>query len=165
MANSAGSSVEIEQRTPAARRARSGCSSRARHHPGAQVGDGSHVEHDATLGELHHERRVLDGADAVADAIGMQGVERAADRGRSGGLAGVRHRAETQRAGEAEGGGERFGGVLGPAEADGYHTAVAVASAPVTVSSAIRGLNARVMSGVRLISTPVLSRASWAPSQ
>ncbi len=73
---------------------------------------------------------ILDGADAVPDAVGVQRVEGAADRGRSGALAGVGHRAEAQRARECEGRRERLGRGLEAAEADGQHAPLAVAGAP-----------------------------------
>ena len=47
---------------------------------GPDVRDRADVQHDPALAELLDERRILDRADAVADPVGAERVERAADR-------------------------------------------------------------------------------------
>jgi len=73
-----------------------------RHDAGAQVRHGRDVEDDAPLGELLEELGVLDRADAVADPVGVEGVEGAADRLRAGDLARMRHGPEPVLADERE---------------------------------------------------------------
>ena len=94
MSNIAGSSVEIEQRTPAATSRGSGCSASDGDGARAEVRERAHVEHDAAAGELAHQPGVLDGADAVAQPVGAERLERAAHGRRAGDLARMRHRAE-----------------------------------------------------------------------
>src|SRR5581483_2982726 len=66
----------------------------ARHRPGAEVRERADVEDDAAVGELADEPGVLLGADAVTKPVGAERLERPAHRGRTGDLAGVRHRSE-----------------------------------------------------------------------
>ena len=73
-----------------------------RHGTRAHVRDRADVEHELPLGELAHEAGVLDGADAVADAVGAERVERASHRRCAGDLARVRHRGEALVARERE---------------------------------------------------------------
>src|SRR6266540_6245396 len=91
------------------------------HRARAQVRDRADVEHGAPVGELPNEAVVLDGADAVPQAVGPQRLEGAPDRGRARVLARVRDRAEALGACEREralvGLWRVFG--LAPAEADG----------------------------------------------
>ena len=94
----------------------------------AQVRDRADVEHELPLGELAHEAGVLDRADAVADAVGAERVERAADRRGAGDLARVRHRGEAFVARECEDGLVRLRRELGleAAEPDADDAAIAV---------------------------------------
>ena len=95
----------------------------------AEVRERAHVEHGAAAGELAHEAGVLFGADAVAQPVCAEGLERAAHGRRACDLAGMRHRAEPERARERERRLVRLRRVLRlePAEADADDAAVAVA--------------------------------------
>ncbi len=79
----------MEQGTPAATSRGSGWSSGRLDDAGAEVRDGAHVEDDSPLGELRDEVGVLDGPDAVADAVGPEDVQRTADGRGARRLAGV----------------------------------------------------------------------------
>ena len=80
------------------------------------------------LRQLGDELLVLDGAEPVPDAIRLQRLERAADRGRPRHLARVRHRAEALRLRQLEHRRVGLGRILGlePAETDADHAAVCV---------------------------------------
>ena len=98
-------------------------------HPGADVRDRGDVEDEPAVGELLHERRVLDRAEAVADAVGLEQVERGAHGLRADDLARVGDGAEAGLAGGPERGLEDRVLVVGllSAEADSDDAPVAVA--------------------------------------
>src|SRR5581483_5685232 len=95
---------------------------------GADVRDRRQVEHEAAVGELAHERGILDRPEPVPDPVRRQVVERAAHGLRADDFARVRNRAETGLAGGAKGRGEGLVRVVGllAAEADGDDPALPV---------------------------------------
>src|SRR5206468_7704047 len=98
------------------------------HDPCPQIRDRRHVEDHPSLGQLLQERRVLDSADAVAYAVGLERVESAADGLRADHLAGMGHRRESLLLRETEDVHEllrRIEGLLA-AEADPDDPAIAV---------------------------------------
>ena len=133
VSNMAGSSVEIEQRTPAATSRGSGCSCQRRDGAGAEVRERADVEHGAAAGELPDEARILLGADAVAQPVGAERLERAAHGRGARHLARVRDRAEPERLRQHEHLRVRLGRVLRlePAETDADDAAVAEARRPL----------------------------------
>src|SRR5438094_303425 len=103
------------------------------HRPGAEIRERADVEDGATAGQLADEPRVLSGADAVSEPVGLKRLERAANRFGSGRLARMRHRAEPQglRKGEDLCVRLRRELRLEPPEADADDAAVAVARRPL----------------------------------
>jgi hypothetical protein len=128
VSNIAGSSVETEQRTPAAVSSRNGWRFERRDGAGPDVRDRADVQHDLALAELLDERRILDRPDAVADPVGMERAERPADRFGACDLAGVRRGCEALGASQLERRRVRLRGEvrLEPAEPDGDAAAVPV---------------------------------------
>jgi hypothetical protein len=72
------------------------------HDTDPDIRHGADVEHGAALLQFLDELGVFDGADAVAQAVGVKKVERIADRIRWSQLTGVRHGAETAFPGASE---------------------------------------------------------------
>src|SRR5712691_1056057 len=68
----------------------------------AEVRQGTDVEHGAAAGELTDEPGILGGADAVAEAVRRELLERALHRCGAGQLSRVRHRPEAERLRELE---------------------------------------------------------------
>ena len=62
-----------------------------RHRPGADVGRRTDFERDAVLGQVFHERRVVNRVDTVTDSLGAQQPHRVPDGLGPGRLTGVRH--------------------------------------------------------------------------
>src|SRR5437016_12001476 len=60
------------------------------HDAGAEIGERAYVEDGAARRQLSDELRILDGADPVADAVGVQLLDRGAHRIGTVDLAGVR---------------------------------------------------------------------------
>ena len=100
--------------------------------PHPHVGRRADVEHGAAVDELAHQHRILDGADAVPDPVGVQRFERAPDGRRADHLAGVRDGAQPALTGEPEGIGELLGRrlALDAAEPDPDHAAIAAGDRP-----------------------------------
>jgi hypothetical protein len=96
--------------------------------PRTQVRDRADVEDDGPIRELSHQRRILDRADPVPDAVGAERLERAADRRRAGVLACVRHGAQPLGLRQCEHLGVRLRRELRlqSAEPDADHAALAV---------------------------------------
>ena len=100
---------------------------------GAEVRERADVEDGAAAGELRDEAGILDCADPVPDPVGAERLERAAHRLGAGCLAGVRDRAEPERAREPEDVRVRLRRELRlePAEPDADDAAVAVPRSPL----------------------------------
>ena len=132
----AGSSVEIEHCTPASSSVGSGWSASVATAPVRRFESGQTSSTRPRPAISAHQAGVLDGADAVPDAVGVQRLDRALHAGRAGHLAGVRHARQAQVARQLERVDVQLGRVLGlePAEADAEHAAVAVPAAVRTVS-------------------------------
>lgn len=96
------------------------------HGTGPEVRGGTDVQHGAAPDELTEEHGRLDGANAVAQPIGVQDLQASADRRLARHLAGVRNGAQATVADDAEGPGERLGRVerLQAAEPQPGHAAI-----------------------------------------
>ncbi len=86
----------------------------------ADVGEGTDGERDAVAGKAGDQFRVLEAADAVVDALGVEDVEGVGDVGGRALLAGVGDGVEPHGAGAGEDAGKSFRRVaaLGGVEAD-----------------------------------------------
>src|ERR1017187_4007990 len=62
---------------------------------GAQVGGEAEFERHLLVDEAREQRRVVSGVEGVADSFGPEHVQRAVDRGRADGLAGMDAEAQT----------------------------------------------------------------------
>ena len=91
-----------------------------------RFGERAHVEDGAAAGELADEAGVVDGADAVADPVGAEALERGAHGFCAGQLAGVRHRSDATRARDREGALERLGRIFEAADPEADDAAVSV---------------------------------------
>jgi len=159
VSNIAGSSVLIEQSTPAASIAGKGASP-ATHTSGCAGSKPGTRRTRSRAPRAREETLVFDRAHSVTDAICLQQLDRIADRTRSGRLTRVRNRSEPGVLRDPERGLERLRGKLGlpPAEPDGDNTTVAVLD---RVANGLHGASTpkpRGMSGVRSHSTPCLRR-------
>ena len=90
----AGSSVDIGAVHPGRHELRQRMLVERAHRAGPDVRDRADVEDELAVAQLVDERRVLDRADPVAQPVGAERVERAADRRRARDLAGMWHRRE-----------------------------------------------------------------------
>ena len=129
---SAGSSVEMEQGTPAATRRGSGCSASDGTTPMRTLPIGVTSQQIRRSASSRSRPASSDGAHAVAQPVGVQRLQGAAHGGRPGQLAGVRHAAQAAGAGDGEGRRERLGreGILRSAQSQPDDAAVAVADGP-----------------------------------
>ena len=115
----------------------------------ADVRDRGDVEDEPALGELFDECRILDRPEPVADAVGLELVDRGSHRLGPDHLAGVRDRAQARRASSPEGGRERAVRVTGllASQPDGDDPALAVAGG--VVHERVRVLEGRAAGDVR----------------
>jgi hypothetical protein len=85
-------------------------------HPGTHVRGRADLQRDAPSAQLGHQLRVFEAADAMADALGSESVDRVPDRLRAGHLPRVRHAVQAGVPGDLEGPGELRPRHLGTAE-------------------------------------------------
>jgi len=169
--NIAGSSVDTEQVTPRRDQRRQRVLRQRGDRACAQVGYRADVEHDAELGQLGDQIRVLDGPDAVPDPHRVQRSQRRRGSRRAPATSPA---CGTPRDPSVGAPARNAGGVglwrvlrLKPAQAQSHHATVhgRQTACPRGQPRAASSGYPRGMSGVSLTCTPCSSRACWAPSQ
>lgn len=130
-----------------------------------EVGGRAHIEADVRLGQLHHQVGVLDGTDAVLDAVGTEGGDGPGDALGTFELAGVRGAEQPAGEGDVERLGEGLGRAAGlvVVEAEAHHPLCGVAHRQAGLVDGVGGVP-RAVGGDQQARPDAVTSAAWESS-